>query len=156
MTKRVQAKKMLRTDAAEAAKDCAGWNARLAARRISAFLDERMAASGLSIAQFGLMALIASAQDDTLAALAARAGLDPSTLSRNLDGLARAGWVEIASVEADRRRRAVWLTESGARKLEQAMPVWRAAHGALDRIITTSLARRLADQTAATIDGEAD
>lgn len=153
MRQRAQAKKTLRSDAAEAVQLCAGWNARFAARRISAFLDARIEASGLTIAQFGLMALIAAAQDDTLAALASRAGLDPSTLSRNLDGLARLGWVEIASSEKDRRRRAVWLTETGARKLEHAMPIWRAAHEALDRVLATSLARRLSVQAMA---GELD
>src|SRR5271165_5564903 len=61
---------------------------------------------------------------DTLGALAERLGLDQSSLSRNLHGLERDGLVESAAVERDQRRRAVWLTEKGARRLEAAMPVW--------------------------------
>jgi DNA-binding MarR family transcriptional regulator len=136
-------RRRLRTDAERAVELCAVWHSRLAARRITRFLEARMAASGLSVAQFGLMALIASAKDDTLGALARRADLDPSSLSRNLDALARAGLVEIVTAEADRRRRAVWLTETGARKLEAALPVWREAHRELESLMDVSLARAL-------------
>jgi DNA-binding MarR family transcriptional regulator len=122
---------------------CACWAGRLAARRITNFLEERMQGSGLSIAQFGLMAQIAAAPDDTLGALAERTGLDQSTLSRNLRGLEAAGLVEIAIAEADQRRRAVWLTEAGARRLQAAIPVWRRAHAALEKHIDPHLALRL-------------
>ena len=74
-------------DARAAVDACAGWNARLAARRITGLLNRRMQGSGLSLAQFGLMAQIASAHVDTLGALAQRTGLDQSTLSRNLQVL---------------------------------------------------------------------
>jgi DNA-binding MarR family transcriptional regulator len=146
MPKRTQSpKKTLVADAREAAAVCAGWNSRLAARRITQFLDQRMEASGLSIAQFGLMAQVAAAKDDTLGALAERTGLDQSTLSRNLRGLEKAGLVEITIVESDLRRRAVWLTEQGARCLEAAIPVWRQAHAALVGVLDYRLAQRLAE-----------
>jgi DNA-binding MarR family transcriptional regulator len=117
----------LRTDATEALASCPGWRARQEARRITAFMDARLASTGLSLAQFGLMSLIAANADDTIGGLAARGSFDPTTLSRNLDAMARKAWVEIVTVEKDRRRRAVWLTETGARLLAAAMPAWRAA-----------------------------
>lgn len=82
-------------DARAALESSAGLNSRLAARRITQFLENRMTSTGLSVAQFGLMAHVAAAPDNTLGALAARTGLDQSTLSRNLHGLERAGLVEI-------------------------------------------------------------
>ena len=115
----------------------------LAARRITNFLEERIQNSGLRLAQMGLMAQIAAAPDDTLGALAERTGLDQSTLSRNLRGLEAAGLVEIAIAEDDQRRRAVWLTEQGARRLEAAIPVWRQAHAALAERLEPELALRL-------------
>ena len=130
-------------DARAAMEVCAGWNSRLAARRITKFLDEQMAGGGLSLAQFGLMAQVAAASDDTLGALAERMGLDQSTLSRNLRGLETAGLVEIASAGEDLRRRAVWLTDEGARRLEAALPIWRHAHAALAKLFDPQLARRL-------------
>jgi DNA-binding MarR family transcriptional regulator len=149
MNKPKQPRKTLRADARAVIELCAGWNSRLAARRITQFLDRAMAGSGLSLAQLGLMAQIAAASDDTLGALAQRTGLDQSTLSRNLRTLDAAGLIEIATVEADLRRRVVWLSEAGARRLEAAIPIWRAAHGKLARLLSPDLARHLADETEA-------
>ena len=145
MAKRPQApSKTLVTDARAAAQACACLASRLAARRITNFLEEHMQGSGLSIAQFGLTAQIAAAPDDTLGALADRTGLDQSTLSRNLRALETMGLVEIAIAEDDQRRRAVWLTEEGARRLQAAIPVWRSAHAELERRLDPRLALRLA------------
>jgi len=142
-------RKTLTADAARAVAVCAGLNARLAARRITAFLEARMAGAGLSLAQFGLLAHVATAADDTIAGLAERTGLDQSTLSRNLRALERARLVEIATVERDLRRRAVLLTEAGARRLEAAMPLWRTAHGELAQRIDPAAAQRLARKSEA-------
>ena len=141
--------KTLVADARRAVESCMGLNVRLAARRITRFLEERMVAADLSIAQFGLMTHIAAGADDTIGALAERTGLDQSTLSRSLRSLERAGLVEIAIVESDLRRRAVWLTEQGARKLEAAMPVWRSAHQALARLVRPADVKHLATTTEA-------
>jgi DNA-binding MarR family transcriptional regulator len=78
----MQPRKTLRSDARTLVATCAGWNSRLAARRITQFLDREVVDYGLTIAQLGLMAQIASAADDTLGALARRSGLEQSTLSR--------------------------------------------------------------------------
>ena len=145
--------KTLRTDALQAIEVCAGWNSRLAARRITQFLEKRMTGSGLTIAQFGLMAQIAAASDDTLGSLAERLGFDQSSLSRNLHALEREGLVEIAVVERDQRKRAAWLTENGARRLEAAMPVWRSAHVALAELLEPGLAQRLASASQTLIGG---
>lgn len=136
--------KTLVADARAAVDACAGWNARLAARRITAFLNRRMRGSGLSLAQFSLMAQIAAARDDTLSELAQRIGLDQSTLSRNLQVLEAGGLIEIATTDTDARRRAVWLTERGARSLEAGLADWKRAHGELAKRLDPEAARRLA------------
>jgi DNA-binding MarR family transcriptional regulator len=138
-------RKTLRTDARALIETCAGWNSRLASRHITLFLDRELAGAGLTVAQLGLLAQIAAASDDTLGALAKRTGLDQSTLSRNLRTLEGDGLVEIAVVKADQRRRSVWLTETGARRLEAAIPVWRKAHAKLAQRLPPELARRLAE-----------
>ena len=139
--------KTLRADARNALENCAGWNLRLASRRVTQFLERRLGDAGLSFTQFGLMAEIASAPDDTLAALAGRMGLDQSTLSRTLRTLESDGLVEIAVVEGDLRKRMVWLTESGARRLEAALLLWRQAHADLAKVLSTDLVLRLALET---------
>ena len=144
MSTRRQPRKTLRADAGALIEHCAGWNSRLAARRITQFLDREL---GMSVARLGLMAQIAVMQDDTMGALAQRSGLDQSTLSRNLRTLENDGLIEIGVVETDLRRRAVWLTETGARRLEAAIPLWRKAHARLAKHVSPDLARRLADAT---------
>ena len=84
-------RKPLVSDAEAAIATNAGLNVRIAARRITQFLESRMANSCLTVAQFGLMTHVAAASDETLGALAMRTGLDQSTLSRNLRGLERDG-----------------------------------------------------------------
>jgi hypothetical protein len=90
-----------------------------------------MEGCGLSIAQFGLLAQVAAAADDTLGALAERTGLDQSTLSRNLRGLDAAGSSRsrlpkgisaAAPYDSPRRGQGGW---------KAALPVWRAAHARL-------------------------
>lgn len=144
-----QPQKTLRADARTLVETCAGWNSRLAARRITQFLDHELDGLRLTVAQLGLMAQIAATSDDTLGTLAQRSGLDQSTLSRNLRTLESDGLIEITVVETDLRRRAVWLTETGARRLEAAIPIWRKAHARLAKRISPELARRLAEQTEA-------
>lgn len=144
---RQASKKTLVADARYAAEQCIGLNVRQAARRITRFLDTGLAETGISLAQFGLLVHIAGARDDTLGALAERTDLDQSTLSRNLRHLEAAGMIEIATVERDLRRRAVWLTEQGAERLEQAMPIWRKAQESLSAVIAPEHARRLAIET---------
>ena len=143
MSPKRQSSKDLRSETRALLAGCAGWNSRLAARRITQFLDDALAESGLSTAQLGLLALIAVIDDDTMGALAQRAGLEQSTLSRNLRTLEEAGLIEIATVESDLRRRAVWLTETGARRLEAALPVWRKAQARLGQLLPPRLAQRL-------------
>jgi DNA-binding transcriptional ArsR family regulator len=103
---RTREPKRLRTDASALVATCAGLHSRLAARRITQFLDRELAGRGVSTAQLGLLAQIAAASDDTLGALAQRTGLDPSTVSRNLRALEGDGLVEIAVAEwcGSRRR----------------------------------------------------
>jgi DNA-binding MarR family transcriptional regulator len=147
MVRPKQPAKSLRTDAVAMLDCCVGLGSRLAARRIAQTLERDVAGSGLTLAQLGLMAQIAVATDDTIGSLASRTGLDQSTLSRNLRALESEGLVEITIVENDLRRRAVWLTEAGARRLEKAIPLWRAANEKLARRISKELVFQLLRQT---------
>lgn len=150
MQQRTQARaKSLVSDAREVTRLCAGLNLRLAARRATRFLEGKIAEADLEFAQFGLLVHIAAGRDDTIGALAESLCLDQSTLSRNLRTLERQGLVEIVVAERDMRRRAVWLTEKGARRLEATIAVWKKAHAALSKIVDTRQMRKTATATAA-------
>ena len=147
-------RKTLVADARAAVDACAGWNARLAARRITAFLNRRMQDSGLSLAQFGLMAQIAAARDDTLGELArahrARP-VDPVAQSAARSKPRRLSKSRPAA--ADARRRAVRLTEKGRAGLEAGLTNWKRAHGELAKRLDPEAARRLALATEALEEG---
>ena len=66
-------------------------------------------------------------------------------------GLEGEGLVEIATVEGDLRRRMVWLTDAGAKRLEAAIPIWRNAHAKLAKLLSPELPRRLAEATEALV-----
>jgi DNA-binding MarR family transcriptional regulator len=106
---------------------CLARASRNLARRTTQVYDRHLAPHDFTLPQFAMLMMIAAAKDDTLGALATDAGLDPSTLTRNLQGLEKLGLVEIASIDEDQRRRAVWLTETGARRVSAAIPAWEAA-----------------------------
>ncbi|MFJ5369978.1 MarR family winged helix-turn-helix transcriptional regulator [Bosea sp. CER48] len=145
----------LRDEVHRLAARCAGLTIRQAARRVTQIYDEMLKHSGLSVAQLALMAVIATNEDDRMAALAEQAGLDPSTLSRNLRGLERDGLVEIAAVEKDLRRRAVWLTEEGVRRLQAALPAWQAAQTRVAETLPADLLQKFAAASAALVAPEA-
>lgn len=146
-TDRQETCRTLRKDARTVVDRCPGLKIRQTARRIARLFDAHLAERNLTFSQFGLMAQIAAAQDDTIKGLAALTDLDQSTLSRNLRVLERAGLIEIANVEKDLRRRAVWLTERGAIQLEAAIPLWRQAQTAIARRIDVKTVLELADAT---------
>ena len=127
--------------------DCPCHSARVAARRLTQFYDARLAKTGVTIAQFGLLAQIAGADDDSLGALADRASLDPSTLTRNLQALTRGGLVEIVVAESDLRKRAVLLTKKGLRTLTAALPVWTRAQTEALEVVDAPALRAIARST---------
>ena len=108
------------------------------ARLVTQLYDEALAAHGLTIAQFGLIASIAehrakTGKDMSIGALAGTLGLDPTTLNRNLHTLQRDKLVEVRPDKKDRRIRAVALTPAGRQRLKNARPAWRAAQDDLER-----------------------
>lgn len=136
----------LRDDAQAVVDSCGSHLVRIAARQITRYVDQKMRTTDLAIEQFTLLAVIAAAKDDSLSAISEAACLDKSTLSRNLRGLEHKGLVEIAANVRGSRRRHVWLTEAGARKLEEAMPVWRAANAALNRYVDVTVTKKIASE----------
>lgn len=131
------------------AENCLARTSRSLARKITQAFDVHLEPYGVSLPQFALLAHVAGAKDDTLGSLAGELGLDPSTLTRNLQGLEKLGFVEIASVEKDQRKRAVWLTEAGARKLAAAIPAWEDAQAKLSATLGAAFRSdlRKADKT---------
>ena len=104
---------------------------RRADRAINRIYDDALRPFGLTTQQYSLLSLISRAPEDVTASrLADAQAMDRTTMSRNLEQLAAAGFVTFTPAE-DRRKRLINLTPSGTEMLATARPHWRAVQ---DRI----------------------
>jgi len=69
--------------------------------------------------QFRVLVVLDGAGPQRMGDLAERVGVHPSTLSRTVDKLVGAGWLERASGEESRREVHVALTEQGQRLVDE-------------------------------------
>jgi DNA-binding MarR family transcriptional regulator len=111
-------------------------------------LENDLAPTGLTLGDYQVFVYLSGAEDDSMKMcdLAEVLQLSPSGLTRRLDGLVRAGWVERRPSELDRRVMHAVLTDDGRTKLEAVAPVHVASVRAriidhLDRDDLTAFAR---------------
>jgi len=117
--------------------NCGCFNVRRAARKLTQVYDRHLKPSGLQATQFTLLAMLADSQvhDGVLMTeLAARMGMDRTTLTRNLAVAERPGWIEI-NQGVDRRQRRIKLAAAGRERLRKAMPLWRNAQDELEQAL---------------------
>jgi DNA-binding MarR family transcriptional regulator len=117
-----------------AARRCACGNIRRTDRVITQFYDEMLAPSGLNAPQFGLLATIAEAAPVTIHRLAEIMDIDRTTLTRNLEVLAKQHLVRNEEGE-DRRMRLVQLSQEGEQALRRAWPLWQEAQARIERAL---------------------
>lgn len=102
------------------------WRALLAAHwRLMAHLDsELQQTQRMSVADYGVLVQLSESEGRMLrmCELADRLQLSPSGLTRRLDGLVAAGFVERARCTTDRRGSFARLTSAGQKRLEEAAP----------------------------------
>ena len=118
---------------------CSCLRLRRTTRRVTQIYDRLLEPAGLTVNQFGLLARLYGARlrGEILAigTLAERVGMDPTTLNRSLKPLEAERLVANATDPADRRVRAVLITERGVAKLEHAVPSWRQAQAQIDEAL---------------------
>ena len=110
----------------KAARACAAFSLKSAARAVSQAYDEALQPAGLRSTQFALLVAVAANQPAAVGEIATVMFMDQTTTTRSLRLLARAGLVEIPA-RGPKREKRVRLTAEGERKLRRAVPVWRAA-----------------------------
>lgn len=103
---------------------CTCANLRRASRAVTQLYDQALRGSGLRITQFTLLQFLALLQKPvTQGALGTQLALDSTTLSRTLQPLVRARWIE-TTTRSDGRERWIELTPLGRRVLRRATPAW--------------------------------
>lgn len=99
---------------------------RRASRLVSVFYDTALAAAGVTVTQYALLARIGRVDGMSLSVLSAQLGMDRTTLTRNLAPLERDGFITSKPGE-DRRERLLHLTAAGKKKAAAARPLWLSA-----------------------------
>ena len=110
--------------------DCACASLRRASRAVTQAYEAALKHTGLRATQFTLLQVLERMGTSPQAALGELLALDPTTLSRTLRPLARAGWIR-AGGGRDRREVRWTLTPAGRRRLARARPAWERAQARL-------------------------
>jgi DNA-binding MarR family transcriptional regulator len=103
---------------------------RQAARHVSQFYDQFLAASGLRGTQYSILARLhrkGPKGSMSINALAAELVMDRTTLGRNILPLERDGLIAIAPGRIDRRSKEVKLTKAGVARFRAANAGWKEA-----------------------------
>ncbi|MHC1745888.1 MAG: MarR family winged helix-turn-helix transcriptional regulator [Negativicutes bacterium] len=112
---------------------CACGNLRRTTRTITQFYDQFLQTSGLRSPQFSLLLNIALNENVSVGELGAILLMDQTTVTRNIEMLRKSGYVTIIKDPADARRKTISITESGADKLAEAMPLWDQAQSQIEK-----------------------
>jgi DNA-binding MarR family transcriptional regulator len=107
-------------------RDCVCLAVRTTARRITQGYDAALAGTGLRVTQFSLLVMAHHLGAPSMKRLAQLLHSDPTTITRNVQGLSKRRLLTL-SLGSDLRERKVSLTKKGEAVLLRALPNWRAA-----------------------------
>jgi DNA-binding MarR family transcriptional regulator len=107
--------------------DCNCLAVRQAARQVTQFYDQFLAASGLRTTQFSMLAKLRRRGPMTINTLAADLVMDRTTLGRNVLPLERDGLFAVEKGRRDRRSKTLRLTDAGAARFRAATKEWARA-----------------------------
>lgn len=108
---------------------CACSQLRRTSRAISTLYDDFLSASGLTVTQYALLVNIARTDGISRTKLAAKLGMERTTLTRNLRPLEQENLID-EEPGSDRRERVLQLTPGGRRRLDLSFPLWEQAQRA--------------------------
>lgn len=113
--------------AAAALSLCNCFAVRQAARQVTKLYERHFAEAQLTSAQFSILAALGEEGRMTMLELANVLVMDRTTLLRALKPLQREHLLKSVASDGDPRQRVFSLSSAGARRLEQALPLWRRA-----------------------------
>lgn len=119
-------------DGADGLGNCNCLAIRQAARHVTQFYDRLFAPIGLRATQYAILSSLQRKGPMTINALAAALVMDRTTLGRNILPLQRDGLIEIAAPAADRRRRELRLSQTGAVRQRAGSECWALAQSRFD------------------------
>jgi DNA-binding MarR family transcriptional regulator len=123
--------------------DCSCLAARRTARTLTRHYEQILKPTGLTVTQFGLLAMLSLGGPQPLSRFAGLLGVERTTLTRNLRPLQDRGWVT-DSASGDRRVRLLAITKRGTAAAREALPYWRDAQKSIARRLGAGAIQALA------------
>ena len=120
--------------------ECPAFQARVTARALTRYYNACFRPLGITAEQFSLVVGIGGRHEPTLAELAARAGVDATTLSRNVKNLERRNLVRHHGGRGRAGKRLV-LTDEGRRLMAESLVVWEGARVRLVEVLGEETSR---------------
>jgi len=125
-----------------------------AARAVGRRFDEALRPLGLTNGQYSLLVSLNRPEPSCLGDVARLLAMDCMTLAAALKPLEQRGLVIVTPASGERRSRRLQLTGAGLDVLEQAVPIWRAAHEAIDDLLRGGIPDALRDDLLALTFGD--
>jgi DNA-binding MarR family transcriptional regulator len=129
-----------------ACRGCVCAKLRRASRAVTAHYERAFRGSGLRATQFTLLAVLTQTGPAAISKLAAEAGLERTTLTRNLGLLEAKGLVRVGSGGGDQRVRRVEMTRAGETAARKGLGAWRKAQVGVSAILGRYHLGNLADK----------
>lgn len=120
--------------------ECPAFLARVTARALTRYYNGCFRPLGITAEQFSLLVGIGGSHEPTLAELAARAGVDATTLSRSVKSLEQRHLVHSHGRQGRAGKRLV-LTDRGRRLMDESMATWERARGRLTETLGEEASR---------------
>lgn len=120
--------------------ECPAFQARVTARALTRYYNACFRSLGITAEQFSLLVGIGGSDEPTLAELAARAGVDATTLSRSVKSLEQRGLVRNHGGRGRAGKRLA-LTDAGRRLMDASMVAWEFARARLTEALGEEASR---------------
>jgi DNA-binding MarR family transcriptional regulator len=114
--------------------ECIAVRVRLINRVITALYDEALRPHGLRISQANILVLVAHQGEVRPVDVCRMLRIEKSTLSRDVELMKRAGWLESVPPEGGRNQ-TIRLTPEGMKLLVKVQPAWEKAQAEATRLI---------------------
>jgi DNA-binding MarR family transcriptional regulator len=116
------------------ARECLGARIRVLARLVTGIYENALRPFGIRITQSSILTVVANHGPISPGLLCKILEMEKSTLSRDLQGIREAGWIETTTSESARGQ-IIHLTESGRAMLERIHPAWQKAQKEAEKIL---------------------
>lgn len=108
--------------------NCACASLRRTTRAITQYYDQVFRPVGMRSTQLSVLSVLSHRGKLTFGELGEHFLMDQTTVTRNINIMKKLGLITVTAGEHDARKKYIAISEAGAQKLAEAIPLWKQAH----------------------------